>query len=147
MIPGHCGNGPQTSVFRISKGMIVMAERALVSRELASLFSLLGHPDRVRIIEELRQKEQNVTQLQDILGISHSRVSQHIAKLKAHRLLKERRQGRSHYFSLVKPDIADWILAGLHYLESNMPSHDDLHDAIPLVQEAWRNHDNRNGRS
>ena len=71
-----------------------MPERTLVTKELAQLLGVLSHPHRIRIVEELRAGECDVKSLQELLGISHAGVSQHLALLRAHRLVEERREGR-----------------------------------------------------
>src|SRR3954470_24032754 len=82
--------------------------RVLVTRELAELLAVLGHPHRVRIVEELRDGECDVTSLRDTLGISHSGVSQHLMLLRAHGIVCERRQGRHVYYRLRQPGMASW---------------------------------------
>lgn len=90
-----------------------MPSRSIVSRELADLFRQLAHADRLRLIEELRQGEKDVTTLALALALPTSRVSQHLALLRAHRLVEERRDGRNHFYRLAQPFIAEWILQAL----------------------------------
>jgi DNA-binding transcriptional ArsR family regulator len=49
-----------------------MPHRVLVAKGLADFLSVLSHPNRIRIIEELRDGERDVKSLQDALGVSHS---------------------------------------------------------------------------
>ncbi|MCP6768773.1 metalloregulator ArsR/SmtB family transcription factor, partial [Klebsiella pneumoniae] len=67
-----------------------MPHRDLVTKELAELLGVLAHPHRIRIIEELRDGEHDVNSLQQVLGISHSGVSQHLMVLRASRLVSVR---------------------------------------------------------
>lgn len=90
-----------------------MPHRVLVARQLADLFSVLSHPVRVRIIVELRAGELCVNSLQDILGIRQSAVSQHLALLKSHDLIKERRDGRHVLYRLAIPQLASWLIEGI----------------------------------
>lgn len=90
-----------------------MPSRLIVSRELADMFRQLAHADRLRLIEELRHGEKDVTTLGLALSLPSSRVSQHLALLRAHRLVEERRDGRNHFYRLAQPFIADWILEAL----------------------------------
>ncbi|MBX9725171.1 MAG: ArsR family transcriptional regulator, partial [Candidatus Obscuribacterales bacterium] len=60
-----------------------MPYRAVVSAELARLFGVLSHPIRIRIIEELKTQDLTVGSLKDILGITHSAVSQQLAVLRS----------------------------------------------------------------
>jgi len=94
-----------------------MPGRLIVSRELADLFKLLGHPDRLRMIEELRLGEKDVTSIADALGLPATRVSQHLALLRVHRLVEDRRAGRSHFYRLSHPHLAVWIVDALPFVD------------------------------
>ncbi len=113
-----------------------MPHRLLVSRELAALLAVLGHPHRIRIIEELREGECDVKSLQDRLGIRHSGVSQHLMVLRAHRIVCERREGRHVYYRLRQPGMASWILDATEFLgqESDVL---ELREAIKKTRRAW----------
>ena len=94
-----------------------MPSRLIVSRELADLFRLLAHADRLRLIEELRLEEKDVSGLAAALDLPATRVSQHLAMLRAHRLIEERRDGRNHFYRLAHPQIADWIIDALPFVD------------------------------
>jgi DNA-binding transcriptional ArsR family regulator len=94
-----------------------LPHRLLVTRELAALFAVLGHPHRIRIIEELRDGECDVKSLQIRLGIKHCGVSQHLMVLRAHRIVCERRQGRHVFYRLRQPGMASWLLEATEFLE------------------------------
>ncbi|MCB1748945.1 MAG: winged helix-turn-helix transcriptional regulator [Gammaproteobacteria bacterium] len=93
-----------------------MPNRVLIARELADLFKLLAHPDRIRLIEELGAGEKAVNELGDSTGLPSARVSQHLALLRAHRVVDERRDGRHRYYHLVQPGFAAWIVDGLDFV-------------------------------
>lgn len=112
-----------------------MPDRKVIAEELADLFRLLGHPDRIRIIEELRKGEYDVGGLSQLLGISGSRTSQHFSLLKAYRLVEERREGRHHYYRLAQPDLAEWIIDALAFIEGRMTSVST--SAIQRVRQQW----------
>lgn len=97
-----------------------MPSRQLVAKELAEIFKIIAHPDRVRIIEELRIGEKDVTTLVDTLELPGPRVSQHLSLLRAHRVVEERREGRRHVYKLIQPEIAAWIVEGLDFIEGRM---------------------------
>jgi DNA-binding transcriptional ArsR family regulator len=94
-----------------------MPSRLIVSRELADLLKLLAHADRLRLIEELRHGEKDVTSLACALQLPATRVSQHLAQLRAQRLVEERRDGRNHFYRLAHPYLADWILDALPFVD------------------------------
>jgi len=72
-----------------------MPSRIAVAKELAEIFKLVAHPDRIRLIEELSQGESDVNTLASTLG----------------------RDGRRHIYSLLQPEIAHWILEALTFVE------------------------------
>jgi DNA-binding transcriptional ArsR family regulator len=107
-----------------------------VTRELAELLAALGHPHRIRIVQELRHGESDVNSLQDSLGISHSGVSQHLMVLRAHRIVSERRQGRHVIYRLRRPEMASWLLDATEFLEQEREAH-ELREAIRKTRRAW----------
>lgn len=111
-----------------------MPSRQVVAKELAEIFKLIAHPDRVRIIEELRSGEKDVNTLADKLTLPGPRVSQHLSLLRAHRAVEERRDGRHHYYHLTQPEIAEWIIAGLAFIEGRMSVSSS---AIQTARRLW----------
>ena len=114
-----------------------MPARNLITEELADLFGVLAHPQRIRIIEELGLGERDVSGLQAALEVTHSRVSQHLSLLRAHRLVVERREGRRHIYRLAQPEIARWILDGLKFFAASTETADRLRSAAEEVRALW----------
>lgn len=94
-----------------------MPSRQVVAKELAEVFKVLSHPDRIRLIEDLQHGEKDVNTLAETLGLPGPRVSQHLSLMKAHRLVEEQRDGRYHRYHLTQPGIAQWIIDGVAFLE------------------------------
>ena len=113
----------------------------MVTQELANLFRVFSHPHRIQIIEELRNGEHDVNALEEALGISHSRVSQQLAMLRAHRLVKVRRDGRHVYYSLLQPELARWILDGLDFIMQRLEQRNELRTAVEEVRHMWQDDD------
>lgn len=113
--------------------------RLVVTEELAHLLGVLAHPQRIRIIEELRTGEHDVNSLANILQTRQSRISQHLSLLRAHRLVKPRRDGRHVYYRLVSPAIAGWLLDGLRFIEAELLRDEDIHAAVEKAREVWSN--------
>jgi len=111
-----------------------MPSRVFVARELAELFKIISHPDRLRLIEEIRTGGRDVNTLAETLDLPQARVSQHIALMRAHRLLEETRDGRRHLYSLKQPRIADWILEGIDFIKEPMRgvTDDEMKEALSL---------------
>ncbi|MCW5963737.1 MAG: helix-turn-helix transcriptional regulator [Bryobacterales bacterium] len=114
-----------------------MPESALANKQLATILGVLGHPLRIRIVQELRQGERDVNTLQQCVGIAHSGVSQHLAVLRANRLVVERREGRRVYYRLLEPSLADWLIEGLRFLEATEERYDALRHAVRQARESW----------
>lgn len=114
-----------------------MPHRVLVTKELADFLSVLSHPHRIRIIEELRDSELDVNSLQEVLGISHSGVSQHLMVLRSHRLVSERRDGRRVFYHLCQPEIAAWLMDATRFLERESAAVAELRKAIDKTRKNW----------
>lgn len=106
-----------------------------MSKEVADLFKVLAHCDRVRLIEELRLGEKDVTGIAKALDLPATRVSQHLAALRSHRLVRDRHEGRQHFYRLTQPAIASWILDALPFLEVRSPIEDGPH--LETVRKLW----------
>lgn len=117
-----------------------MPHRRLVTKELADFLGVLSHPNRVLIVEELRDGERDVQSLQDALGVSHSGVSQHLMLLRAHRLVSERRQGRQVFYHLCQPEIATWLLDATRFLVQESAAAEELCQAIKKTRKVWATH-------
>lgn len=117
-----------------------MPFRKIVLKELSDLLKSLAHPHRLQIVEELGAGEIDVHTLQEALGISHSNVSQHLAILRAHRIVAERREGRSVFYHLKHPELALWLLEALRFVEEEQSSASEIRRAIDSARELWTAH-------
>lgn len=75
----------------------------------AELFKALAHPVRIRILELLRSGERTVSDLQSLLDLESSTVSQQLAIMRARDLVVGRKQGTSVYYRVVDPLIYDLL--------------------------------------
>lgn len=114
-----------------------MPYRILVSQQLSKLFATLSHPARIRIVAELRDGELCVNSLQDRLGISHSAVSQHLALMRSHNLIKERRSGRNVFYRLSSPAMIEWIVDGIQFILPDQNDSETLKYAIERARDTW----------
>ncbi len=115
-----------------------MPERVLAAELLAKLFHILGHPHRVRIIEELNLGSKDVSTLTSIIGISQSRMSQHLAHLKSFPLVTEHREGKHVIYTLKQKRLPKWILEGLDFISRELTLSEDTLKAIQSAKEIWR---------
>jgi DNA-binding transcriptional ArsR family regulator len=114
-----------------------MPDRCVATRELATLLGVLAHPERIRIVEELRDGELDVASLQKLLEVAHSRVSQNLGILRSHRIVAERREGRHVFYRLVQPGLAGWLREALKFLEREAALNDEMRSALTLAREQW----------
>lgn len=87
--------------------------------EQAAILSVLGQSTRLRLFYLLaRLGEVCVCDLGEILGVSQSAVSQHLAKFKAHGLVKVRRENQTLFYGLSdKPEVGTLRKVGLAGIE------------------------------
>ena len=78
----------------------------------ATLFRVLGHPARVRILELLRDGERSVGALQAELGLDSGGTSQHLSALRRIGLVESRRDGTSVYYRVDDERVFDLLAAG-----------------------------------
>ena len=109
----------------------------LVTRRLADFFKVLSNPRRVFILEELGKGERDVSSLTNSLQVSQSTISQQLAVLRAHKLINERREGRTVFYSLRNSELAAWIVDGLKFAGLESKDAEGFLSAIEQVQTAW----------
>jgi ArsR family transcriptional regulator len=69
----------------------------------ASVLRILGHPQRLRMIELLSAGPMTVSQLTQELGLAQNAVSQHLNLMKTRGILSSRRYGRTVRYQIVHP--------------------------------------------
>jgi len=72
---------------------------------IAGRFKALAEPTRLRILNELRDGEQNVSDLVDLTGLTHANLSKHLQLLHAHGFVARRREGLFVYYALADKDV------------------------------------------
>ena len=71
--------------------------------EAAGLLKLLANDHRLIILCRLSGQEMSVSELADHVHLKQSALSQHLAKLRAERLVSTRRDGQAIYYRLANP--------------------------------------------
>jgi DNA-binding transcriptional ArsR family regulator len=61
----------------------------------------ISNRNRLIMLQLLQDDEMSVGELAEQIGLSHSACSQHLALLKAHRLVQARPEGQKRHYSLV----------------------------------------------
>ena len=83
---------------------------------LAQLFKIFGTPTRLQILSCLMGGEKCVYDIADELGMSQSAISHQLSILKENRLIKNRREGKTIYYSLLDSHVMTIIEQGLDHV-------------------------------
>lgn len=77
-----------------------MVEMLEYAKEAANLLKKMGNEHRLLILCSLLQGERSVGELNDMMPLSQSALSQHLASLREAGLVKTRREAQSIHYSL-----------------------------------------------
>jgi ArsR family transcriptional regulator len=86
----------------------------------ADLFKALAHPARVRALEVLSEGERTVGDLQPLVGIESSHLSQQLAVLRRAGLVTTRKDGNSVIYALRDPLVADLLAVAKQLLLASL---------------------------
>src|SRR5215471_1035820 len=86
----------------------------------SDFFRVLGHPARIKILELLRDGERSVGELQAALALDSSGTSQHLAALRRHGLLDNRRERTSVYYRVRDPRMFQLLEIARQILSSSL---------------------------
>ena len=95
------------------------AYQELQERELYILtefFKLLGDPTRIHILFFLMERDACVSDLANRLGLTHSAVSHQLSLLKANKLVRQRRNGKMIFYTLVDDHVRMVIEKGTEHV-------------------------------
>jgi ArsR family transcriptional regulator len=67
---------------------------------VAARFRILGEPMRLRILQELKEGEKNVTELIEACGATQANVSRHLSVLLQAGMVYRRREGVNAYYGI-----------------------------------------------
>ena len=88
----------------------------------ANLFKALAHPARIRILEILSSRVAP-TSVSEILGdtsLEPTLLSQHLAVLKRHQVVRAQRVGNAVYYELAHPSISDLLVIARTFLADTL---------------------------
>jgi DNA-binding transcriptional ArsR family regulator len=77
--------------------------------EAAGFLKILANDRRLKILCELLKGERSVGELEDIVDLSQSALSQHLARLRRSHLVKTRRESQTIYYSIADPGVTKVI--------------------------------------
>ncbi len=95
----------------------------LQSRALraSGLLKAMSNPVRLLVLCQLAEGEKSVGELERVVDVSQSALSQHLALLRGRGLVKFRREAQTLYYSLAGPE-APALLATLYQIYCRKPT-------------------------
>ena len=84
--------------------------------DLAALFKVFGDPTRVKILYVLFQSELCVCDLAEVLHMTQSAISDQLRILKQMKLVKNRREGKTVFYSLADDHIQTIMNQGMEHI-------------------------------
>ena len=98
----------------------------------ASIFRALSHPTRIAILELLRDKELSARTIQEKLSLEQTNLSQHLAILRSHQIVANRKDGNQVFYSIRNPVLVEVLDIMRTYFQSS------LTDAVQMLREVKR---------
>src|SRR5258707_889721 len=98
----------------------------------AEIFQALAHPTRIAMVDALRDGELSAGALIEKFELEQANVSQHLAVLRAKRIVINRKVGNQVYYSLRDPVLLEVLDLLRHYFYSH------LHDTLSILGEMKR---------
>jgi ArsR family transcriptional regulator len=97
-----------------------------LSEVKAELFKALAHPARIRALEVLADGERSVGELQPLVGIESSHLSQQLGVLRRAGLVTTRKEGSSVFYAVRDPLVVELLLVAKRLLAKSLASTRDL---------------------
>ena len=85
--------------------------------DVAELFKNFSDSTRIRILYSLYGKELSVTEISESLNMNQSAISHQLRILKNSKLVKNRREGKTVYYSLDDDHVYNIISQGIEHVE------------------------------
>ena len=88
----------------VAKPLLRRIDPAVLARA-ADIIRLLGHPERLKIVEVLERGESNVSEIREAVGLPQAIVSQHLARLRGANVVASRRDGVHVLYRVIEPKV------------------------------------------
>ena len=85
--------------------------------DLAELFKIFGDSTRIKILYLLFESEMCVCDIAQLLNMNQSAISHQLRILKQSRLVKNRREGKSVFYSLADDHVLTILSQGMEHIE------------------------------
>jgi ArsR family transcriptional regulator len=93
-----------------------MGDLGMFSKQ-AKMLKALAHASRLMIVDRLSRGECSVGDLRELVGGDISTVSKHLALLRAHGIVEDRREGTTVYYRLLIPCVCNFFTCATQVLK------------------------------
>jgi ArsR family transcriptional regulator len=97
-----------------------------ISEIKAELFKALAHPARIRVLELLAEGERSVGEMQPLVGLESSHLSQQLAVLRRARLVTTRKEGAAVVYAIKDPLMIELLAVAKRLLINSLAETEDL---------------------
>lgn len=87
------------------KRQLVRSVDPAVLNRAAEIIKMLGHAERLKIVEVLERGEATVSEIQDAVELPQAIVSQHLAKMRGSNIVAARRDGVHVFYRIVEAKV------------------------------------------
>jgi DNA-binding transcriptional ArsR family regulator len=95
----------------------MVAKNDDIFRRQARILKALANESRLMIVDRLAHGECSVGTLTDMIGSDPSTVSKHLAVLRAHGIVHDRREGNVVYYTLLTPCVMSFFSCATQVLK------------------------------
>lgn len=74
-------------------------------KRAADIIKLLGHPDRLKIVEALEGTELSVSDICEVCALEQAICSQHLSRLRRHKVVTSRKEGLRVMYRVIEPKV------------------------------------------
>lgn len=102
---------PATTGFGLTRAEVARLRGSAV--RVTDLLKAMANPSRLMILCQLAEGEKSVGEMESVVGLSQSGLSQHLAVLRRKRIVATRREAQSIFYSLASKEVEE-IMASLY---------------------------------
>lgn len=105
------------AILAYSRHSMVAKKRTVYKRQ-AAVLKALANESRLMIVDRLTRGECTVGELTGVVGSDQSTVSKHLAVLRSHGIVEDRREGNNVYYKLLTPCVVDFFACASEVLKT-----------------------------
>ncbi len=91
-----------------------------IFRRQARVLKALANASRLQIVDRLLRGECSVGELTELVGSDRTTVSKHLAVLRAHGIVSDRRDGSVVFYTLLTPCVANFFACASQVLKERL---------------------------